>query len=973
MSFTFYKREFLQPKTVLPSKLNNPDKTFGCSGLSNPTPIEYNSNLELKLIKLSLDNYPQFRLVNIPTSLPPEVRSNLSRTWISLRAYYESKNPVMGVLATELAFRKEGATRLKQIRSLSLLKYFGTTFLEDPEWLDPTIPIYNIEEIGDIFYYKYCFHWEEECNDYLECLIPLSYEAKYVKKFRKVLIDELDSWNYYNEFEPEEILHQFSSSSCKTKKGRSPNYIAKQTENGFRFGPRRSGDRCVVQVHPEGARDTIINNACDRNTIQAIDKLTSILLYRNKPKILVDKDYDSFQRKLSEFKLNHDFFYCRDIHKEGITKPKYLLKIMLEELSIRCPKFKEFCSPDFYDGPWVSIDGHDLITDRGHGLGMANSLTTLMQLIIFEMSKRQFYKELYGTFDIDALILNDDTVFAAKNQGNIDSFADIDDEILAGLGLIRKKTKSFQSSIGFTFCEEYRPLPLNAKESIKRREGLLPLTAVNIAHAKMLTNVVSQLYLSEIITYWGYEFYPTEYKYPREVGGWISDKYLHVSFLLKSLEEEYSPKHSRAYFANKENKPRKFGKSKFPKRENHILYIPNSTSDRVKKLLNICSLEQISKKFFRPKHDKKFVMEWELIRQKRQTLYRSQLCIDFKQFSTILLKEEDTDYYPPEFAIERYVLCDSFKGLQMGLYQWGAPICSALRELYKQPNERLPCSTWPLEKENCRDKLKDTEIRKFMVSEFLENYTFMDHEIDEYILPKEEKDFEDLLLSYKNPFELASLSNRINLLVPILKPEYRKSYLEKRRSFYGRLLTRDETIKLAGQPFYLVKFIIDNNVEDIDYMLDLLTPDPVEETPPPDPEIDYPEDEIPEPEFFPEDLENAINRRTSVGDFLLYPSDKYIVDYLLTDKLLTTYNEGLSSHVQLNDRLRGLFRLIESLIRLRVQNSESLQDLIKEKTDELLTYSDQYPNIVEFWTTPRSQHNSDEEVDFLGDFDIDYT
>jgi hypothetical protein len=70
------------------------------------------------------------------------------------------------------------------------------------------------------------------------------------------------------------------------------------------------------------------------------------------------------------------FSYCRDLTKEGLTKPRNLLKIMLECIKKR---FEDFpVQPDFFDTYCVLVDGGNVYPPRGHGLGMANELTTLM-------------------------------------------------------------------------------------------------------------------------------------------------------------------------------------------------------------------------------------------------------------------------------------------------------------------------------------------------------------------------------------------------------------------------------------------------------------------------------------------------------------------------------------------------------------------------------------------------------------------
>jgi hypothetical protein len=60
--------------------------------------------------------------------------------------------------------------------------------------------------------------------------------------------------------------------------------------------------------------------------------------------------------------------------------------------------------------------------------------------------------------------------------------------------------------------------------------------APNIVAAKMMaTNLSRQVllsdildYMGEIIAFWGYEFYPEEWRFPFTLGGWLNPTYLGV-------------------------------------------------------------------------------------------------------------------------------------------------------------------------------------------------------------------------------------------------------------------------------------------------------------------------------------------------------------------------------------------------------------------------------------------------------------
>jgi hypothetical protein len=940
------------------------EATFGCSGFSNMKPVKHSNVLQVELINLTKRFYPSFRLCNIPPKYSMNIRTNIARVWISLRAYFESKNPVMKTDVLELAFSKEGASKLKKIRSKALMSRFGTSFVEDPEWWnDATIPLYDIEDIGDIFYYKYCFHWEEDCLDYQNAFLPVKIKKKALTKFRKALVRRLELWNYYTDFEPNEKLYSISNSSTLHKGKTFPNYVVKNmTGSFFRMGKREVGKRCVIQVHPEGARDTIINQLPDLLTIQAIDELTGILLYANEEEFLQNKDPNKFQKKYENLFHKYSSFYCRDLQKEGITKPRELLKIMLEELSNRCALYKQFCTPDFYDGEWLSFDGITPVpTKRGHGLGMANSLTTLMQLVIYDIVVSKYCKKLYKPDDIYGLFQNDDCIFFSTEAEKLELFAEIDDEVLTSLGLLRKKNKSFFTQRGAVFCEEYLPTQLNVKESIRRRNCLLPLTAVNIVHAKSLSTFSDKEffdnYFAEIIQYWGYEFYQEEYLYPSFLGGWLNDSFLGVTFL-NDLEDKYKPCHFKCAIACMENRVKK--RCKAPTNPiNNIVRVPAGTSEDIKLKLHVVPLDQLSSDLYMPSYDPALLDRYELLRKKRRKIFDETPPQSFNFFCEYLMLNTERDFYPPAFAIERYITVDSYK-LKNNYYNCSSPINSALRALNKVQNEDYVTSLWPLMKANSDDSMNFCNLRKFLTAEFLENFTFDDSvEIDEVFLPREESYMKDFLESYINPFKLANLGARIRYSIPILKEKYRKPFLKLRETVYGRYLTKNEMIELDGQPFYLINFSVRHNCP-FQTIIETCREKPISFRE----EIVYSEEEWDEQN---EDFLIEIN-----GEYFpIYPSRTYCEDFLEGDRLLTMYKEGYSRYMRIYPDLQKLGRLIEGLVMLRIQNSEELRETVILQEERIEEMRPGHEKIIDAWlhAQPVPTHSSD-EVDFLGDFDI---
>jgi hypothetical protein len=123
---------------------------------------------------------------------------------------------------------------------------------------------------------------------------------------------------------------------------------------------------------------------------------------------------------------------------------------------------------------------------RGHGQGMANALTTLMQYCIYFIVKDRVELEC-GAFESDALFLNDDGVVYMNDH--VDEFQNADFDVCLELGLLPKPSKSFISTGGSVFCENYYfTNKLSEKKSYYGREFNLALNAVNIVHAKQIFN-----------------------------------------------------------------------------------------------------------------------------------------------------------------------------------------------------------------------------------------------------------------------------------------------------------------------------------------------------------------------------------------------------------------------------------------------------------------------------------------------------
>jgi hypothetical protein len=787
-------------------------KTYSCM-INNIGPIQWTVERGLLLNKILRSCEGNFLIPQVRITWPnldERFASNLEKLLISLYAYYDSNNPVISQdTLIDILSDKDAAETLKHIRVKSMMKAWGSEFIETPDWWDKTLS-YVISDIGDIFYYKYCFFWEEENNDYEYQQQPLHVNEDIVKLFKKNLEFVLDELDFNIDFETSEVLYQPRSSKvCKPDmKSESDYQIRYSKAPTFRYGPRKPGKRCIIPVHPGGVRDTIINQIEDLNSILGIEKILSRAMKKH-PCTIINNN-ERMSKALDEFQSKYTYFYCRDIEKEGITKPRYLLKIMLTALSKRCPKFSEVCTPDFFDGDWCQIDDKVIHSDRGHGLGMANSLTTLMQIVIYRMVLQVYLRDHYESEDFcDFFTLNDDCVYGLNlPEDEVFEFSQLDHEILEELGLIRKKTKSFIAKNGFVFLEIYYPWCFNRKDSIVKRTMLLPYSAVNIVHAKDLMSLMtSNPYLDKILNKWGYEFYPDEVNQPRHFGGWFSKNFYGVDISLDIDIDEFTGQMSRAAQAVLESD--KSVKRKIVKYSDPFHLLPYQDIDSyIFNKLPIAGSALFSH-FERLRIRTDFNLIYDRLYQKRQRIYNKAKYVDFKTYLSELIEHSDKDIFISKFP-HRWVRdfdIDIMEGVFSDPYRYSSPISAAIRKLKGVQVKGIPSSYWPI---TSSDSSFSCSVLRSEIAEMNLDYYAFDYTDEDVVLPNKEEDFQEFLLSWKNPVAVGKYCQiRFNrLMIPDKKP----SIMKYKEGFFKRPLTRIEYLLLQGLPYHEIESYLDSSL-----------------------------------------------------------------------------------------------------------------------------------------------------------------
>jgi len=719
---------------------------------------------------LTKELYKNFELL-----LNEEVQAAINHVLIALKGYYKSDNPIMPFHDLKYwAFSIDGAAILKKIRKQSYVKSIRGSFYTDPEWLN-TLPIYDIKEIGDIFNYQYCFPWNvTDEQDYLIAFSPLQFGEGSLDLFRQKAREMLHECSEIDPLDEREIFLNLSSSVAQDNGKTNFHYLCKH--NHLKFSERRtSGKRTLITTSPGDGRDAIINEVEDLNTIQYIEyQLDKVLQNTYLREYLVNRNEEEFRKKYELFIDNNRYFLMRDIKKEGLTKPKVLLKIMLEELYRRYPNCKAFSYTSFYDGPWFEGD----TTGRGHGLGMANNLTTLMQIILFKMLI-EITSEAGLDIKYDMICHNDDIIIGVNCEEDLlDDAINFDCQVLEDSGIIISKDKSFHSPYGGVICERYidKYDRWHKKQSYIEREKLLLYTCCNVVHLKsMLSSFYSKfsddINIGELAAYFGYEFHPCEFDMPISIGGWQRSKSLRCSFDLKWISEHLTKRISRIYIASRLNKTHIKYSRRIEQFVPPVLRMYNSkiwdtVDPKILESFNIVSDFSAKNQFTRLRKSPKRRLEaWTILLEKRREAFNGP-SVSFE----IIYDLEYSDLkniFPLEQDIDRWVDIQIINRALKDPYNVPNPICSALNKIFDLKDERYNSCYWPL-----LAKSHDNILRAGARKDLARIITYVPpiylYEEEDTVIPRDSQDFEDFMLSYPAPLLMGKVFE-IYGKIPILK------------------------------------------------------------------------------------------------------------------------------------------------------------------------------------------------------------
>lgn len=783
----------------------NPNRGI-CSKSLSRNPIPWTPDKMLKIREFFEGKNPPYRFYDFSTTY--EVFGKEIQIFAaSLDAYIEEG----GLISHEdlIFFSSSGPEYtdvLKEFRQDCFLYTIDAVSFKkkkQPQYELYNLKVQKLKNIDQIFPYRFCIFWEEKCDNSEFYEIELKTNHSVIEEFKTCLgfiFSSLDERSYDPRFE---ILTEISTSKSIINGEKGIHmfrpYRGKEVENYFSTSISKV-TRSIIPVYPGGYRDSVICSPESLSTIKLIEKVTCDFLKDIPCHLYLDKPDDIFRAVDKHVRLTETLrtFLCRDIKKEGLTKPRYLLKLMIQEMSKLNPILEPYIN--FYD----SFDIEGIKAIRGHGLGMANALTTLLQCVISLMIKNRLENKGFESDLIDFFVFNDDFLAIMPDDFR-DEYWEEEGEIFEGLGLIRNEEKSFWSLIGAVFCENYsyNPEPDFSRKKVSlRRTVYLTFCFDYIHEAKefyvSLGPEYRQLHddtFEQITRFWGYEFFKEEIRYPYQMGGWISYSFEGYNIDFSIFEfEDYNPNVYAAYKACK-FKGRINRKSDIGKKSvflNKLLPFEDSLGDclplgddcKLKNKYHVYQLADRTGFNFRKFISKRRI---EIFRETQMKCrmpfseFKKEFFLDKKN----ILPKKDLEWLLPDLYVQ-----------PIGdVYQQKTPIRNFLLSrgflFSSDTSENLPEEYSIL---NFKVKTKNPDLTK------------------EFVLPNFSscENMENLGINksqfYQDDREIRDLGNLLYIVqklynddfYPVLDSRYRDPDIERKKlQIYGRLLTIEEQIQIS--------------------------------------------------------------------------------------------------------------------------------------------------------------------------------
>lgn len=537
------------PPDLIPNaSCKSPSTEFYCE---YGHPIEFSENLASIVFENLLESWSlgfpyDYKVKNLDIN----VGSETYKLMLALKSYQESNNPLLpiGYLIQGILKGPSFIVFLKKLRSYHMVVSSGGFFLEDDPDIDE-VKRYSkrlppLDDVGQIFNYRYWFFWDQpDSHDELATEIPIHpISEQDLQKLEDVcynlLPDDIDI------IQPEEILLAVSGSSARTKEGKTSKvFVEKQKSNHFTSEPLE-GWGSYIQKCPGDTRFSTTLSVPHSNTVKFLEKQIA-LIASECPWSCYTADEDEYFKRYNKFKDNCDTFLCRDLKKDGLTKPRACLRAIGRALIRKYPEMPALRYLGIYDGFTLHYNGEEHHPVRGVGLGMSSAITTILQSALMRISLDELYDdEDSGVGLIDALIYHDDIAIGSNDENTIDEYNSVEDRVLARYQCIKNARKSFRTN-WFVLCENYSDTLMDEKDSYQRYLLETCHAAANVSHAKQLFGSIIRFvhtidvkpYLLSLSEHFGFEYYYNEIQFPYQLGGWVPAYYMSVDIALYVTEE----------------------------------------------------------------------------------------------------------------------------------------------------------------------------------------------------------------------------------------------------------------------------------------------------------------------------------------------------------------------------------------------------------------------------------------------------
>jgi len=427
----------------------------------------------------------------------------------------------------------------------SLTYGFIRRFSVDPD--DEEVNAWRkINHFHDVFPERHLIFWtEDDAEDY-------KYSMDYVKTDDNLLKEYEEHLDFLIKDISIKPVRDFflkseggATASASTERYRG---YAKLRSRLIDFSDVMIGYRSLIAVGPANSRDAYVLEDSSTNTVSLISRLTSQIVNQLEASAMRTGQGVHTRLEKGSKKIEKGFYtYIRDFKKSGLTMPHKILDATIRRLVKRYPDFgfeygTIFTNAKIRPSKEADASEQNLEINRGHGLGMCNEITTLIQCTIDSMTKQKL-----GTdHKIHTDCFNDD-FRAIGSLGVLYRYQTIDREHLGRLGFVLSENKTAIIKGASVLLEEYDVCDKGLDWSKKILQDMALddiFEATNIVHAKYLARpLFYNFWLNDmneelekfaaVVEYWGYEFYPEEAAYPSEMGGWADLQYMGRSVAMR--------------------------------------------------------------------------------------------------------------------------------------------------------------------------------------------------------------------------------------------------------------------------------------------------------------------------------------------------------------------------------------------------------------------------------------------------------